>query len=85
MSIILHMKSISVQLKILKQLFPLKEAEIEALYEQDETFRELCNDYTSCLDYMNKVLNDFDENKHTLSEIEQLKTELENDLKIYLK
>ena len=79
------MKSVYVHLKILKQLFPSKEAEIEKLYENDAVFRDLCNDYTTCLDYQNKFQTDYVESKESLTEIEKLRRDLEKDLNEYLK
>jgi len=79
------MKSVKDQLGILKGYFPAQETRIEDLYHDDPVFRTLCSDYIYCLDALERLHSEFSENKHTIEEYEQVKKELEAELREYLR
>jgi len=79
------MKSVRDQLGILKGNFPTQESRIEALYHDDPDFRALCSDYIYCLDALERLHSQYSQNKHAVDEYEQVKQELEAELREYLK
>lgn len=79
------MKSVKDQLGILKDNFPTQENKIEDLYHEDPVFRTLCSDYIYCLEALQKLRTEFSENKNSVGEYEQVKQELEDELRDYLK
>jgi len=79
------MKSVKDQLGILKSNFPSQETKIEDLYHEDPVFRALCSDYVYCLDALERLRKEYAANKHSLDEYEQVKQELEAEMREYLK
>ena len=79
------MKSVKDQLSILKGNFPTRETKIEDLYHEDPVFRALCSDYIYCLDALERLRSESSENRHSLDEYEQVKQELEAEMREYLK
>ena len=79
------MKSVKDQLGILKDNFPTQETRIEDLYHDDPVFRTLCSDYIYCLDALEKLRNEFTEKMQSVGEYEQVKNELEEELRDYLR
>ena len=79
------MKSVTDQLGILKNHFPLQEEKIENLYHVDPVFRTLCSDYIYCLDALEKLRFEFSEKMNSVDEYENVKQELEAELRDYLK
>ena len=79
------MKSVKDQLTILKGNFPTQETKIEDLYHDDPVFRTLCSDYIYCLDALERLHSEFSENRHMVDEYEQVKKELETEMREYLK
>jgi hypothetical protein len=79
------MKSVRDQLGILKDNFPTQVNKIEDLYHDDPVFRTLCSDYIYCLEALEKLRHEFSEKMNSVGEYEQVKKELENELRDYLK
>ena len=79
------MKSVIDQMNIVKDRFPLHKNKVEELYHGDPVFRTLCNDYIYCLEYLEKLRNEFAEKKNSLGEYEQVKQDLEGDLNEYFR
>ena len=78
------MKSVIDQMNIVKDRFPLHKNKVEELYHGNPVFRTLCNDYIYCLEYLDKLRNEFTEKKNSVDEYEQVKQDLEGDLREYL-
>jgi hypothetical protein len=78
------MKPVEVHLRMLKDQFPLRENVIEDLYQHDAIFRSLCSDYILCLQFLDKFKDEFSEKISSMEEYEQLKKELESELRNYL-
>jgi len=79
------MKSVIDQMNIVKDRFPLHKNKVEELYHGNPVFRTLCNDYIYCLEYLEKLRNEFAEKENSLAEYEQVKQDLEGDLNEYFR
>ena len=79
------MRSVRDQIGILKDNFPSELSKIEDLYHDDPVFRTLCSDYIYCLEVLEKLRIEFSEKMHSVGEYEQVKQELEDELRDYLK
>ena len=78
------MKSLNEYLKVVKQKFPEEGERIEGLYQSDEDFRALCEDYFSCLQYLNKFKNEAIEKKYSFEEYKDMQEELEKELQDFI-
>ena len=74
------MKSLNEYLKAVKHKFPDESERIENLYQADEDFRALCEDYFSCMQNLQKFKKEFSEKRYTLEEYRNIQTELEKEL-----
>ena len=84
-AITIRVKSVEIHLKMLKDQFPMQETLIDDLYQQDAMFRSLCSDYVLCLQFLDKFKNEFSEKMVSMEEYEQLKKDLETELRSYLR
>lgn len=78
------MESSNLQLNILKEHFPQQKERIEFLYDNDPDFRTLCSDYILCLQFFQRIRGEVNEKKHSLEEYEEVKRELETEIRQYL-
>ena len=62
----------------------MQRTKIEDLYHDDPVFRTLCSDYIYCLDALERLRSEFSEKRHSVDEYEQVKQELEAELREYL-
>jgi len=76
----IEMKSLNEYLKAVKHKFPEEGERIENLYQSDEDFRALCEDYFSCLQFLHKFKNEVKEKKYSFEEYKNIQEELEKEL-----
>jgi len=67
-------------LQIIKQRYPSHKMRIEQLYEQDEEFKSLCDDYISCLNFVKKIRERSEESKKTIEDYESIIRDLEKEI-----
>ena len=74
------MKLLNEYLKAVKEKFPEEGKRIEELYASDEDFRTLCEDYFSCIQYLQKFKKEFREKQYSFDEYQNIQAELEKEL-----
>ena len=74
------MESLDAHLRVVKMKFPGQNARIEELYESDEDFRSLCQDYLLCLQHLQKFMEKLNERNDVVSEYRTMRVELEKEL-----
>lgn len=79
------MDSPQLQLSLVKKMFPAQKEKIEALYKEDADFRALCHDYFLCMRYLDKFHNEFSEKLSNISEYENARRLLEEELAAFMK
>jgi hypothetical protein len=67
-------------MNVVKNDFPMYAQSIEKLYVQDGMFRSLCEEYTSCLQYLAKYKKEASEKNKDLAEFESLLSDLSREL-----
>jgi len=75
------MKLLNEYLKAVKEKFPEEGARIEELYASDEDFRALCEDYFSCIQYLQKFKRSFVRNNIHLMNIKIFNQSLKKNCK----
>jgi len=80
----IEMKSLNEYLKAVKHKFPEEGERIESLYQSDEDFRALCEDYFSCLQFLHKFKNEVKEKKYSFEEYKNMQEELEKELQDFI-
>ena len=78
------MNSLNEYLKLVKKKFPEEGERIEDLYKSDHDFRALCEDYFSCLQFLNKFKNEVNEKKYSFEEYKDMQEELEKELQDFI-
>lgn len=71
-------------LDLIKTKFPRQNFRIEQLYGESEDFRNLCRDYLTCLNTMNRFRESVEQGGKTVKEYENILTELEKELYDFL-
>jgi hypothetical protein len=74
------MKSTRNYLEAIKQKFPRQDIRIEQLYGEDKDFRELCADYLSCVEHLNKYKELKSEKEQAVQDYETALSDLEKEL-----
>jgi hypothetical protein len=67
-------------LEIIKQKYPRHDMRIEQLYQQDQEFKSLCEDYVSCLNVVQKINLLSEEQRKTSQDYETVIKDLEKEL-----
>ena len=78
------MNSLNEYLKLVKKKFPEEGERIEDLYKSDHDFRALCEDYFSCLHFLNKFKKEVNEKKYSFEEYKDMQEELEKELQDFI-
>lgn len=78
------MKLLNEHLKAVKEKFPKESGRIEELYNADEDFRALCEDYFFCMQHLQKFKKEFSEKQYSFDEYKNIQTELEKELQEFI-
>ena len=68
------------QLEVVYEKFPMAKNRIAELYYNDVDFRAACEDYYTCLHFLNKLHKEFSDKKRSIEEYEKIRKELEKEL-----
>lgn len=71
-------------MNVVKNDFPMHAQSIEKLYMENSVFRTLCEEYTSCLQYLVKYKKEASEKSHDLAEFEVLLSDLGKELRGFI-
>ncbi len=71
-------------LQVVTEHFPLLAGQVRSRFEHDELFRELCQDYETCLQALQRLGLDETERKPLRKEYAALRLRLETELLGYL-
>lgn len=71
-------------LKIILDKFPERAKQIDTVYQRDEKFREICEDYYLCKEAIDKIIISNAQKKKVLNEYKYALKELELELLLYL-
>ena len=82
---IVCMEAKNFQLELITDRFPKDRDKIVALYYSDEYFRTICEDYYTCLNFLNKFKKEFSDRKGSVEEYEKIRVDLEQELEERIK
>lgn len=80
----IRMEPLKIQLSLIKEMFPHQKEYIEELYAHNNDFRSLCDDYVSCILYLQKFQKEFSEKVEAIDEFENAKKLLQKELSEFL-
>ena len=78
------MESLHPDLLLIMDKFPGHGDRIDELYENDSDFKALCADYFLCINFLHKHRHEFSEKKSTITEYEDMRNDLEKELKDFI-
>ena len=65
-------------------MFPSQKENVETLYRQNAAFRSICDDYFSCIGFLQKFKREFADQLETIGEYENVRDALEKELKDFM-
>ena len=69
------------QLEVVYEKFPMAKDRIVELYYHDADFRAACEDYYTCLYFLNKFQKEFSDKRGSIEEYEKIRNDLEKELR----
>jgi hypothetical protein len=78
------MDALNVHLAVLQNMFPSRKEQVEKLYRQNADFRSICDDYFSCIGFIQKFKKEFADQLETINEYETVRDSLEKEMQDFM-